>query len=363
MSERWCTDWTAVYGSLTAGDSALQAVSTSCRMPNPEILLKGSLEAEVDGGRHDAGDVLAGGERARRVGRPEMGHRRPRHDVVAQPRHERDGDALLLHVPQEMAGSQGLQVAGPECRDRHGMVRPDRSRLFGALAGAGDRPQRPVRRDREDRVDLERVGQMVGERDDRRDADEEQQHGATHRQPGEPVDPTARAEPDGVEPGRRIREGADEHREDPLGHAVAQEVADQPRRELRRGELQRDHRQAEHRGDDTDHGGRDHGQQGARVVGRPLEDDPAERPRVTDVDRRQDPADDQRHQPGHRRQHPERAPAVLEEFAPPAPHGAPKPRVGPGRGRDGALRTRTRQVSSAAPTRSRAAARPAGTPG
>lgn len=32
-AERWCTTWIAVYGSLSAGDSARSAISTICRNP------------------------------------------------------------------------------------------------------------------------------------------------------------------------------------------------------------------------------------------------------------------------------------------------------------------------------------------
>ena len=46
------------------------------------------------------------------------------------------------------------------------------------------------------------------------------------------------------QPGRAVGEGADEHAEHDLVRAVAQEVAQQPRRELGRGQLQRHHGQA-----------------------------------------------------------------------------------------------------------------------
>ena len=56
-----------MYGSLTAGDSALQGRVDQLPDAEPHVLLKGALEAEVDGGRHDGSGVLAPGEPARQL--------------------------------------------------------------------------------------------------------------------------------------------------------------------------------------------------------------------------------------------------------------------------------------------------------
>ena len=84
-------------------------------------------------------------------------------------------------------------------------------------------------------------------------------------------------EADGEQPGRAVDEGGDEDAEHDLGRPVAEEVAQQPGRELGRGQLQRDDGQAEHQGDDRDDGAADRDQQRAGVVGRALEGEPVQR--------------------------------------------------------------------------------------
>ena len=52
MSPRWLSTCTAVVGSLTAGESALLAMSTMIRIANAGILLDRALDAEGDHPSH-----------------------------------------------------------------------------------------------------------------------------------------------------------------------------------------------------------------------------------------------------------------------------------------------------------------------
>ena len=73
---------------------------------------------------------------------------------------------------------------------------------------------------------------------------------------------------------RAVDEGRDEGAEHHLGRTVAEEVAQQPRRELGRGELERDDGQTEDQSDDGHDGAADRDQYCSGIVGGALEGQP-----------------------------------------------------------------------------------------
>ena len=135
-----------------------------------------------------------------------------------------------------------------------------------------------------DRIDLDRVDQMVGEVDHHAQAGEEQHDRNTDGQPGIGLGPGTRLEADGEQARRTVDEGGDEHAKHDLRRPVTQKVAQQPWRELGRGQLQGHDGQAKHERDHSDDRAADGDQQGARVVGRALEGDRVEEGVRPDVD-------------------------------------------------------------------------------
>jgi hypothetical protein len=112
-----------------------------------------------------------------------------------------------------------------------------------------------------DGVDLDRVGQVVDEVDQHPDAGQGQRPG--DGQAGDERFLAGALDPDRVEPGGRVGEGAHEDAQHQLGAPVAHEVAQQARRVLVGGDLEGDDGQGEHQAGDRDHGRRDHDQQRA----------------------------------------------------------------------------------------------------
>ena len=92
-----------------------------------------------------------------------------------------------------------------------------------------------------DRVDLDRVQQVVCEEHQQAEADEQQHDRAADREPGKGGGAVAARDADRVEPGRAVGEGRHERAEHDLIRPVPQEVAQQPRRELGGGQLKRHH--------------------------------------------------------------------------------------------------------------------------
>ena len=94
------------------------------------------------------------------------------------------------------------------------------------------------------------------------------------REPRELLDALAAGDADVEQAGRAVDERRDEDAQHDLVRPVAQEVAQQPGRELRRRQLQRHHGQAEQQRDDRHHRAGDRDQQGPGVVRRALERQP-----------------------------------------------------------------------------------------
>jgi len=85
-----------------------------------------------------------------------------------------------------------------------------------------------------DRVDLDGVGQVVGEVHHHGQAGEHQHEGSTDREPGEVLGAGADGQPHGVQARRGVDEGRGEGAEHDLVGSIAQEVPQQPGRELGR---------------------------------------------------------------------------------------------------------------------------------
>ena len=81
--------------------------------------------------------------------------------------------------------------------------------------------------DVDDRVELDRVGQVVDEKDEKAEAREEQQDCPGDREPRKLLDAAA-GYTDCVKPRHTVGEGRDEHAEHDLVGPVAEEVAQQP---------------------------------------------------------------------------------------------------------------------------------------
>jgi hypothetical protein len=198
-------------------------------------------------------------------------------DVLPDPGPQTDGHAVLGGDRQQELRMDGLHVAG--LTGDQGDCPLRRSRGDAADGGnrlGGEHPSGVVDDALVDRVDLDRVHQVVGEEHDHTQAGEQQQDRAADRQPGELLGPLARGQPDGEQPRSAVDEGGDEHAEHDLGGAVPQEVPQQPGREGGRRQLQGDDREAEDEGDHRDHRAADGDQQRAGVVGGALEREPVE---------------------------------------------------------------------------------------
>jgi hypothetical protein len=115
------------------------------------------------------------------------------------------------------------------------------------------------------------VRQVIGEEDEQRQAEEHQRDGHRHREPRELVAAHTAGDAHGEQAAGAVGERADQHAQHDLVRPVAQEVAQQPGRELRGRQLQRHDGEAEHDGDDRDHGPTDPAQQRPRVVRGALE--------------------------------------------------------------------------------------------
>jgi hypothetical protein len=110
------------------------------------------------------------------------------------------------------------------------------------------------------------VREVVGEEHQQRQAQEQQGDGDPDGESRVLVDPLPARDTDLEQAARGIGERPDEHAEHDLVRAVAQEVAQQPGRELRGRQLQRDHGQAQQQRDDRDHGPGNADQQPAGVI-------------------------------------------------------------------------------------------------
>ena len=127
-----------------------------------------------------------------------------------------------------------------------------RSSLAG-VRQVSDHDGRVLLYDVDDRVELDRVGQVVDEKDEKAEAREEQQDCAGDREPRKLLDAAAAGYADCVKPRRTVGEGRDEHAEHDLVVPVAEEVAQQPGGVLAGRDLQRYDGKTEHDGHDRDH--------------------------------------------------------------------------------------------------------------
>jgi hypothetical protein len=83
-----------------------------------------------------------------------------------------------------------------------------------------------------DRVNLDGMSQVVGEVDHHGQTGEHQHQGSADREAGEVLGAGADGQPDGVQACRGVDEGRDEDTEHDLVGSVAEEVPQQPGREL-----------------------------------------------------------------------------------------------------------------------------------
>ena len=266
-----------MYGSLTAGDSARRAMLNELPHAETDILLQRALIADSHG-------VLDGPGQRRGVGKGLFGRRAPDvrdgqagHHVVTGERNGLHGHPQLLRHREQPFGVDGLHVPMLVSADCH---RPHRWRWRLPRPRARAQPRRLVADHRQrcsldvghQPVDLDRVGQVVEEENQRPQA-REQQHdrdghgklrvGATRLGP--------RRRHHGVKAGGRVGEGGHDHRQAHLVGPVAQEVAQHPRRVLSRGHLQRNQGEPEDQGDDRDYRAGDPDQQRPGVLRAALE--------------------------------------------------------------------------------------------
>jgi hypothetical protein len=127
-------------------------------------------------------------------------------------------DVDCLHVARTSGWDRDRTVRDGRDRFRRGQVSDHRERV------ALDHPH--------DVVHLQRVGEVVGEEHQQRQAEEQQPNRDRHGEPGERVDPLPGGHPHLEQAARGVGEGADEDAEHDLVGAVPQEIAQQPRGEL-----------------------------------------------------------------------------------------------------------------------------------
>ena len=159
-----------------------------------------------------------------------------------------------------------------------------------------------------DRVNLDRVHEVIGEEHQQAQAGEQQHQRAAHREAGEAGGPVAAGHAHRVKPRGAVGKGGDEGAQHDLVGPVAQEVAQQPGRELRGRQLQCHYRQPQQQRDDRHHRARDRDQQATGVIGSALERQRGMRP---DGDLRQHRPGGQGGHHGERRHHPQRSPGVF----------------------------------------------------
>ena len=149
---------------------------------------------------------------------------------------------------------------------------------------------------------------MIGEEHQQAEAGEQQHKRTAHSEAREGGGPVAAGHAHRVQPGGAVGEGGDEDAQDDLVGPVAQEVAQQPGRELRGRQLQCHYRQPQQQRDDRHHRARDSDQQITGIIGSALERQRGVHP---DGDLRQQRADGQGGHHGERRHHPQRSPGVF----------------------------------------------------
>ena len=214
---------------------------------------------------------------------------------------------------QQCLGPHGLDIAGFR-RDQ-----PDRPRRWRGRDGFR-RPQSIVD-DMQgvpldpgaDRVDLQRMREVIGEEHHHRQTGEQQRDRAADREPRELPRTFAISLAHGVQAGRAVGERGNEDTEGDLVRTIAQEIPNQPRRELRRRELQRHDCQPQNERDDGDDGAGDVAQQVPCVAGGALVGQRRQPRTGADIDQRDAVPHQQSEQAAAHGQHPERTVHVLAD--------------------------------------------------
>ena len=229
MSPRWSRTCTAVVGSLTAGDSALIAMSTITRIANAGScsIVRSTPSTIIDRRRSAAAPSSGRRRRPRTAPRPPARSRRPpagpRRGSLPRARTGRGrGRPWPGRHPRAGSGRRASAASSADVRvgqvhRRVGAARPPQRLLERAPAGLRDE-----RRDRDGPQPVDRAVQEDEEEEDARGEEEpgERHAEARHRVLLHP-------------PQERVREGerADQHREHGLEHPVAIEDPHVARRE------------------------------------------------------------------------------------------------------------------------------------
>ena len=195
--------------------------------------------------------------------------------MLPDPVAKADGDTVLGGQREQQLRVDGLDVAGVPAKQRHGPLRGPRSDLLdGRPVLLDDRAASVALDQAVDRVDLDRMRQVVGEVDHHAQACEEQEDSAADGEPRVVLCPGAGCQADGEQASRAVDKGRHEHAQYHLGPAISKEVAQQPRGELGRGELERDHSQTEDESDDRHNCAADRNEQCTGIVGGALKGQP-----------------------------------------------------------------------------------------
>ena len=171
--------------------------------------------------------------RPRRSPLPGPGQRGARNNVRANMRLQSHGHTESARKRQHSLRVHRLDVPRAECRHGNGPLRRMRCAHLDVTFSRAHHGECALLSSLRDRVDLDRVRQVVGEEHHRGQAHEQQQDRPAHRETRKLLNTSSRRHADRVKPGGAVGERRDEDAQHDLIRAIAEKVAQKPRRELR----------------------------------------------------------------------------------------------------------------------------------